>query len=37
MIKIEEYDFFNNFEKDYESDLESNPSPLGVNFMYRNR
>ncbi|CAD8107227.1 unnamed protein product [Paramecium sonneborni] len=38
MIKLEQdYDFFNNFEKEYESDLESNPSPLGVNFIFRNK
>ncbi|CAD8100714.1 unnamed protein product [Paramecium sonneborni] len=38
MIKLQEdYDLFNNFEKEYESDLESNPSPLGVNFIFRNK
>lgn len=38
MIKLEEeFDFFNEFEKEYESDLESNPSPLGVSFIYRNK
>ncbi|CAD8053548.1 unnamed protein product [Paramecium primaurelia] len=38
MIKLEEeFNLFNEFEKDYESDLESNPSPLGVNFIFRNK
>ncbi|CAD8197411.1 unnamed protein product [Paramecium octaurelia] len=38
MIKLEEdCNMFNEFEKDYESDLESNPSPLGVSFIFRNK
>ncbi|CAK88751.1 unnamed protein product (macronuclear) [Paramecium tetraurelia] len=36
MIKLEEEcNMFEEFQKDYESDLESNPSPLGVNFIFR--
>ncbi|CAD8178679.1 unnamed protein product [Paramecium octaurelia] len=38
IIKLEVgYDYFNQFEKNYESDLESYPSPLGVNFILKNK
>ncbi|CAD8086274.1 unnamed protein product [Paramecium primaurelia] len=38
IIKLELVDdYFNQFEKDYESDLESNPSPLGVNFIIKTK